>query len=121
MEGDTRNAEHARAFERDQQLWQERRTIYGAYWRAWNALIRILEGATDGGQEAKARIKAAEAEWRHAIDPMFIVCGKDVLEAGITHIHATEARITAARNGVLMDGVGKSRALSRAMRGDLGA
>ncbi|MEV4165600.1 hypothetical protein [Nonomuraea dietziae] len=116
-----RNAERGRAFEHEQHLRQERRETYAGYWTAWNSLIRTLERSTDGGSEARDRISAAEAEWRQTIDPMFIICSTDVLQAGIEHVKVTEKRISAALRGALPDGAGKSRSLSRAMRIDLGA
>lgn len=105
--------------ERYRQLRQERRETYAQYWIAWNSLIRALEAHASGPETGREPVRAAEAEWRQTIDPMFIICGRQVLEAGIAHVNVTEARITAALRGTLLDGAGKSRALSRAMRTDL--
>ncbi|MEV5412993.1 hypothetical protein AB0K60_29680 [Thermopolyspora sp. NPDC052614] len=114
-------AEQNRLVEQERQLRQERRETYANYWRAWNSLIRVLESSTDRTTEARERIAAAVTEWRHAIDPMFIVCSREVLNSGIEHLRTTEARIAAALEGRLLDGAGKTRALSRAMREDLWA
>ncbi len=109
----------------DQQVRQERRETYAAYWGAWNVLIRTLERARhdmrvpDRADQARMRIAESEAEWRHQIDPLFLICSKEVLHAGIAHVQTTEVRIAAALRGELLDGAGKSRALSRAMRGDV--
>ncbi|MBE1586735.1 hypothetical protein ACFPOI_51245 [Nonomuraea angiospora] len=116
-----RAAEQNSHIEQERQLRQERRETYADYWRAWNSLIRVLERSTDRTAEAVDRIAVAEAEWRHAIDPMFILCSRGVLKAGIEHLRTTEARIAAALEGRRLDGAGRSRALSRAMREDLWA
>ncbi|MCG5213103.1 hypothetical protein [Streptosporangium sp. KLBMP 9127] len=115
------SAEKSWQVERERQLRQERRETYAKYWTAWNSLIRVLENFyTDQADGTLKRIGGAEAEWRQTIDPMFIICGQDVLQAGIAHVKVTEIRIAAALRGNLTDGAGKSRALSRAMRADLG-
>lgn len=114
-------AEHNRRADHDRQLRQERREIYATYWTEWNSLIRILEQVHAAPpDERRDRIRDAETAWRQTIDPMFIICSTAVLHAGITHVEVTEARIAAAAQGRLVDGAGKSRALSRAMRADLG-
>ncbi|WP_055478919.1 hypothetical protein [Sphaerimonospora mesophila] len=114
------NAEQERRFKLEQQLRQERRETYATYWTAWNTLIRILEQASRDTSSAREVITPAEAEWRQTIDPLFITCSPEVLQAGIAHVLVTEKRISAAVRGSLLDGAGKSRALSRAMRADLG-
>ncbi|WP_144070104.1 hypothetical protein [Nonomuraea indica] len=103
-------------WEHSRQIRQERRETYAQYWTAWNALMRILERGRDNIESAD--LAAAEALWREALDAMFLICGSKVLEAGIEHIHLTEARI-AARSTRAVDGAGKSRALNRAMREDI--
>ncbi|MFG1947766.1 hypothetical protein [Nonomuraea sp. NPDC048826] len=103
-------------WEHSRQVRQERRETYAQYWSAWNALMRVLEGDRDNVRSADLAI--AEGLWRQALDAMFLICGKKVLEAGIEHIRLTEARI-AARSTKAVDGAGKSRALNRAMREDI--
>ncbi|MEV4896551.1 hypothetical protein AB0K48_45045 [Nonomuraea sp. NPDC055795] len=82
-------------------------------------LIRALKAHASGSPSGK--VWEAEAAWRQAVDPMFIICGQQVLDAGIAHLKDTERRILAALRGTDMDGQGMTRKLSKEMRRDLGA
>ncbi|MFI6324008.1 hypothetical protein ACIBG8_41240 [Nonomuraea sp. NPDC050556] len=96
--------EHAR------QIRQERRETYAGYWAAWNALMHGL-------LQPEVEVRAEEIAWRQALDAMFLICGQEVLDAGIKHIGLTEARLEARTAHI--DGRGLSRALNRAMREDI--
>ncbi|WP_214322980.1 hypothetical protein [Nonomuraea sediminis] len=54
--------------------------------------------------QPEADARQAEIAWRQALDAMFLICGQEVLDAGIKHIGLTEARIAA--RGDRVDGRG---------------
>ncbi|WP_406313338.1 hypothetical protein OHA77_33560 [Streptosporangium sp. NBC_01639] len=117
-----RAAKRALHWEHAKQLRQERRETYLHYWNAWNRLIRELEKPylpKDAEEITAETIAIAEADWRQAVDALLLICSREVLKAGITHVEVTESRIAAALQGRRMDGGGKTRALNRAMRDDI--